>query len=142
MEAVLKQMKKRDCQGNILKMQEELRSILQQRNINTNARMSHFHLATVRKVIPREFLHQNSSGSGDYDRINLSLLNEYLNKYSEKLSRSNAFNPSEIKIDYGQYDHILCGVENQTYNPFNHHIEYKNGMKKDMSSTYGRIRHP
>lgn len=56
MDIVLSQMKARDCQANIAKMQEELRSIMQQRNINTNARISHFHLATVRKIIPKEFV--------------------------------------------------------------------------------------
>ena len=82
----------------------------------------------MRKLIPKEFL----SGSViDYDRINISLLNEYLNKYSEKLSRSNALNPSEIKVDFGQFDNILTGVENQTYNPFNNHIEYKSNLMKD-----------
>ncbi len=93
-------------------MQDELRSVLQQRSINTNARISHYKLASVRKMIPKEFLSSTSQGSGDYDRINITLLNEYLNKYSEKLSRSNAFNPSAIKIDFGQYDNILCGIEN------------------------------
>ena len=40
----------------------------------------------------------------DYDRINLELLNEYLNKYAEKISRANVINPSNIKIDFGQFD--------------------------------------
>ncbi|TNV74229.1 hypothetical protein FGO68_gene8510 [Halteria grandinella] len=132
MDIILRQMKSRDCQANIVKMQDELRSVLQQRSINTNARISHYKLASVRKLIPKEFLMpSNNQGSGDYDRINLTLLNEYLNKYSEKLSRSNAFNPSEIKIDFGQYDNILCGIENQTFNPFNQHLEEKNKQKRD-----------
>jgi hypothetical protein len=35
------------------------------------------------------------------------MLNEYLNKYSEKLSRGNAMNPFEIKVDFEKYDGIL-----------------------------------
>ena len=54
----------------------------------------------------------------DYDRINVTMLNEYLNKYAEKLSRGNAQDPYEIKVDFGKYDEILRGVEGKTYNPF------------------------
>ena len=95
---------------------------MQQTNINTNARISHFHLANVRKIVPKEFLQSSAQGSKDYDRISLTLLNEYLNRYSEKLSRSSTQNPAQIKIDFGQYDNILLGIENQTFNPFSQHI--------------------
>lgn len=46
------------------------------------------------------------------------MLNEYLNKYSEKLSRGNAQDPFEIKVDFQKYDEILTGVEGETYNPY------------------------
>lgn len=59
------------------------------------------------------------------------MLNDYLNKYSEKISRGNASNPTEIKIDHGLFDDILCGIENQTYNPFHLHIDYEQEKKED-----------
>lgn len=140
MEGVLKVMKARDCHQNIAKMQEELRSILSQKNINTNARISHSHLASVRKLVPQEFLSQSSAGGSDYDRINITLLNEYLNRYAEKLSRAGSNNPSSIKIDFGQFDLILAGVENQTYNPFGQHLQFKAEKRKDSQSHEGRVR--
>ncbi len=54
------------------------------------------------------------------------MLNEYLNKYAEKLSRGNAQNPFEIKVDFDKYDEILAGVEGETYNPYFLFIEQDN----------------
>lgn len=85
-----------------------------QRNINTNARLSHQQLTNFRRLIPKQYLQR----SLDYDRINVTMLNEYLNKYAEKLSRGNAQDPYEIKVDFGKFDEILRGVEGNTYNPF------------------------
>jgi hypothetical protein len=93
MDDVIKNMKMRDCEGNILKMQEEMRNLQATKHINTFARLSHHKLASIRKVIPKEYL-QKGGLPNDYDRINLTLLNEYLNKYAEKISRANAINPS------------------------------------------------
>jgi coenzyme F420-reducing hydrogenase gamma subunit len=102
MDDVLKAMKMRDCQGNIMKMQEEMRNLQATKHLNHFARLSHHKLASIRKLIPKEFLVEGVPN--DYDRINLELLKEYLNKYAEKISRANVINPSNIKIDFGQFD--------------------------------------
>lgn len=70
----------------MLRYREELNQLQKHRNINTSARLSHYQLANIRKYIPKEYV-QNSL---DLDRINVTMLNEYLNKYAEKLSRGNA----------------------------------------------------
>jgi len=67
-------------------------------------------LAAIRKLIPIEFVNQGKQN--DYDRINLTLLNEYLNKYAEKLCRANTLNPSLIKLDFGQFDGVVSGADN------------------------------
>ena len=67
---------------------------------NTNesvkqAKQGHFKLEKIRSVIPDEYLEKTK----DFDRIQVCMLNDYLNKYTEKLSRGNAFDPKEIKLD-------------------------------------------
>ena len=37
------------------------------------------------------------------DRMNLCMLNDYLNGYTSKLSRANPKNPKEIRIDQQQF---------------------------------------
>lgn len=59
------------------------------------------------------------------------MLNEYLNKYAQKLSRGNSNNPYEIKIDQAHYDNILLRIENSTYNPY-HHIIDERKMKGSL----------
>jgi hypothetical protein len=53
------------------------------------------------------------------------MLNEYLNKYAEKLSRGNALNPFEIKVDFDKFDDIMSALESQTYNPYFIYLERK-----------------
>lgn len=91
MNKLLSTMKNRNCKRNIIQMKKQMREMTQKTGINSNARLSTFTLEKIRKIVPSEFIlsEKNSSGSNNYDRINLNLLNQYLNKYSEKLSRCN-----------------------------------------------------
>ncbi|CDW73450.1 UNKNOWN [Stylonychia lemnae] len=129
MDEIIKGMQRRDCFGNILRYHEEMNQLQKQKNITTNARLSHCQLTNIRKLIPKEYIRS----SQDFDRINVTMLNEYLNKYSEKLSRGNAQDPYEIKVDFDKYDEILSGIESQTYNPFFMHIEVE-AEKKNLDS--------
>lgn len=70
------------------------------RQINTNeaiqkAKQGHFKLNKKRMVIPGEYLETTNNT----ERLNLCMLNDYLNGYTEKLSRANPKEPSEIKLD-------------------------------------------
>ena len=107
-------MRDRDCQANMKKVQEEMRNLVASKGSSSNSRLSHTQLAEIRKFIPREFIQQGSTN--DYDRINLTLLNEYLNKYAEKICRATTLNPALIKLDFGQFDGIMSGAEN--LNPY------------------------
>ena len=57
------------------------------------------------------------------------MLNEYLNRYAEKLSRGNAMDPFEIKVDFEKYDDILSQMESATYNPYFIYIDRKKDQK-------------
>ena len=46
-------------------------------------------------IIPAEYLETTK----DTERLNLCMLNDYLNGYTEKLSRGNPKDSSEIKLD-------------------------------------------
>jgi hypothetical protein len=70
------------------------------RQTNTNeaimkAKQGHFKLNKKRMIIPAEYL----TTTNDTERLNLCMLNDYLNGYTEKLSRGNAKDASEIKLD-------------------------------------------
>ena len=64
---LIKSMKMRDCQGNIMKMQEEMRNLEATKHINHFARLSHHKLALIRKPLPKEFLIKGIPN--DFDRI-------------------------------------------------------------------------
>ena len=47
----------------------------------------------------------------------MTTLNDYLNGYTDKLSRGAGHEPGEIKIDQLNYNQVLTGVHKKTYNP-------------------------
>jgi len=62
------------------------------------------------------------------------MLNDYLNGYTEKLSRGNSFDPSEIKIDQNNFSKVLKAVSKRTYNPYFHFQSLIKSMKqRDIS---------
>lgn len=68
----------------------------------------------MRTKIPEEYLERTK----DNQRLNLCMLNDYLNGYTDKLSRGNPFDPSEIKIDQNNYGQVVKSVGKKTYNPY------------------------
>lgn len=55
----------------------------------------------MREEIPEEYYARTShlGQTEANDRMNLCMLNDYLNGYTTKLSRTNPKDPSEIRID-------------------------------------------
>ena len=56
--------------------------------------MGHFQLDKIRKEIPDEYLDKKNK----IERLDIILLNDYLNRYTEKLSRGSSFNPKENNL--------------------------------------------
>ena len=52
------------------------------------------------------------------EKVQMSLLNDYLNCYTEKLARANAEAPSKINIDKQLFIQIVKEVNSDTYNPY------------------------
>ena len=48
----------------------------------------------------------------------MTLLNDYLNSYTEKLARSNPEDPNKIKIDKQDFYQIVKDVNADSYNPY------------------------
>ena len=48
----------------------------------------------------------------------MTLLNDYLNHYTEKLARANPEDPSKIKIDGTDFQSIIKDVNADAYNPY------------------------
>ena len=48
----------------------------------------------------------------------MTLLNDYLNAYTEKLARANPENPSYIQIDKQDFYKIVKDVNADAYNPY------------------------
>ena len=46
------------------------------------------------------------------------MLNDYLNGYSEKLTRGNPKDPAEVKIDQNNFGEMMKAVAKKTYNPY------------------------
>jgi hypothetical protein len=54
----------------------------------------------------------------DLSRLDICMLNNYLNRYTEKLSRGNTFNPNEIKLDQNNFTNVQNGASKSTVNPY------------------------
>jgi len=48
----------------------------------------------------------------------MTLLNDYLNSYAEKLARAGPDDPDKIKIDKNDFFQIVKDVTADTYNPY------------------------
>jgi len=46
------------------------------------------------------------------------MLNDYLNRYTEKLARGNAFDPDEIRMDQLNFLNVNKCVAKKTFNPY------------------------
>ena len=95
-DSLIKELKTRDHGKEIADAKQYVAS----RQTNTNesiqkAKQGHFKLNKKRMIIPAEYLETTN----DTERLNLCMLNDYLNGYTEKLSRGNPKDSSEIKLD-------------------------------------------
>lgn len=108
-------MKKRDVAKNIAKVKKEVASY----QTNTNeaaalARQGHYQLNKRRTHIQPEDLRCTN----EIELINLNALNDYLNGYTEKLSRGDLRGGSEIKIDQYNYGQVRKATQKGTVNPY------------------------
>jgi len=68
----------------------------------------------MRTVIPDEYLAKTK----DMTRLDICMLNDYLNRYTEKLTRGNSFDPNEIRIDQLNFLNVTKCVGKKTFNPY------------------------
>ena len=59
----------------------------------------------------------------------MSMLNDYLNGYTEKLARATTTDPSSIKIDQLHFNKIVKSVNASTFNPYREFQDLKNEIK-------------
>lgn len=96
----------------------------------------HFQLNKFRSEIPEEYCDK----SKDLSRLDIILLNDYLNKYTEKLAR-NSHNGKDIKIDQLNFNNVQKGVEKKTFNPYLAFYGQKN-LAKRMNNQILRSENP
>ena len=60
----------------------------------------------------------------------MSMLNDYLNGYSEKLARATTTAPSNIKIDQLHFKKIVKSVNAATLNPYREYQDLINAIKE------------
>lgn len=114
-QSVIARMRERDVEKNIRMVKEQVAGLQTNTNeASAKAKQGHFKLQKKRTVIPKEYLQQTT----DVDKLNLCMLNDYLNGYTEKLSRGNPFDPSEIKLDQLNFTQVTKAVGKKTYNPY------------------------
>ena len=56
--------------------------------------------------------------SHNEQNLQMSMLNDYLNGYTEKLARATTTDPSSIKIDQLHFNKIVKSVNASTFNPY------------------------
>ena len=119
-------MRERKCQKNIQAVKEEVAGL----QTNTNeamqkAKQGFFKLKQMREEVPEEYFVRTAHlGAAEAnDRMNLCMLNDYLNGYTNKLSRANPKDPTEIRIDQQQFGAIDQSINKKTYAPYAHYRE-------------------
>lgn len=127
-------MRQRDTHKNIEEVKEEVQSYGKSNKMLKKAKQGHFKLTQLRTMVPEKYLQQTNNE----ERLNLCLLNDYLNGYSFKLSRGNAFDPSEIKIDFSNFSTIKKGISNNTFNPYFNLFNMKNKPSYSTSAGGGQ----
>ena len=65
----------------------------------------------------------------DKSKVQMTLLNDYLNSYTEKLARANPDDPSNIKIDKTDFFQIVKDVIADSYNHYVQSKEIKEEIK-------------
>lgn len=77
-------------------------------------------LERIRCEVDRTKLETLGDGKNE-DNLQISLLNDYLNAYSEKIARATISDPSSIKIDLLEFYRVLKAAETDGYDPFEHY---------------------
>ena len=72
-------------------------------------------LDKLRCDVPEDIYQQLS---GNEQNLQMSMLNDYLNGYTEKLARATTIEPSKIKIDQAHFGKIVKAVNARTFNPY------------------------
>ena len=108
-------LRQRDVVKNIARVKKEVA----QYQTNTNeaaaqARQGHYQLNKRRTHIQPEDL----GCTNEIDLMNLHALNDYLNGYTEKLSRADPRGGSEIKLDKWNYSQVRKAAQKATQNPY------------------------
>lgn len=66
----------------------------------------------------------------DPAKVQMTLLNDYLNAYTEKLARATLDDPSNIKIDGTDFYQIVKDVNADSYNPYVESKELKDEISQ------------
>ena len=106
MNDIIDRMRQRDTSANIQKIRHDLQSLSGAKASNATKKTSHFYLGKTRSQIPRTYLDKTNN----LDRINLNMLNDYLNLYNKRLARAVDSKPNEIQIDFSDYYHLVSKV--------------------------------
>ena len=123
----MKTMRQRNVAKNKVAVKEQVAKLQTNTNEATKkAKQGHFDLHNKRTTIPQEYLEKTANAQ----RLDLCMLNDYLNGYTEKMSRANPQYPSEIAIDQLNYSNIIKTVAKKTDNPYQHFHEDKIRAKK------------
>lgn len=107
-------MRDRKTLQNIERVKEEVASLQTNSNeVLKKAMQGHSQLNKFRKFIPEDYMEKTK----DLARLDICLLNDYLNKYTEKLSRGTSQDQA-IALDQLNFTTVFKGVEKKTFNPY------------------------
>lgn len=112
---LIEEMRQRDVAKNIARVKKEVASY--QTNTNeaaAQARQGHYQLNKRRTHIQPEDL----GCANQIGLMNLHALHDYLNGYTEKLSRGDPRGGSEMEIDQWNYGQVRKATQKGTQNPY------------------------
>ena len=119
-EAIKKRIDSRNWKEDRRKLFEELDQLQGATKVSSLALKGNYVLESVRGEVDDTKL---SFIKVDPTNVHMTLLNDYLNSYTEKLARATLDNPSSIKIDKLDFNRIVKDVLADAYNPYTHDKE-------------------
>ena len=90
-------------------------------------RIGNYVLEKMRSEIPKN---QYAKLALNFENLQMSLMNDYLNGYSEKLACNDPDKPREIIIDQDAFMKIVNEVSADTYNPYTIYTKEKKETEK------------
>lgn len=121
----MKMFENRDFKEERTQMLAQAEKLSNNPHVSSLTKKGNYVLQQVRGCVDESMMQKMST---DPTKVQMTLLNDYLNSYTQKLARSNPEDPNKIKIDKQDFYQIVKDVNADSYNPYAQAEHLKNEL--------------